>query len=1289
MLKRVDRFTGMLRGAQKLSADSTMHCDDPVCRSKASRPRPARQAFIAVAVFLFLGLSASIHAQNYNPNNYDTAKIIQEMRNPHSDLSLVVAHRGLHATLGAANGVPENSLKAIGDAAQAGIEIVEVDIKVTQDGVPILSHDTSWGREWCGLSPFPYGSHFDPFLPPGNTGNELANPAVNATSLANTRSLTGTTILRDSVSLVNNAGGTQGCVSVFSGVYPPTLQDVLDYITRNKIAVVLALDIKDDATAQICWRVIKANNDYRGNPYSQSVVFKMPGRVYNSAAEFQTAFGSDYASVLLWPFYGTADISPQTASIDDSYGTDEPSIAGFGSEANIIASILSIERSPIQLVGLEVNLKQPGGILTSVLAAAQARNTPAGAPSVGSFNPEAEYIDPSDASKTAQFFNAAGPNSAHCCYKLSDLFYNGAPNGQPSDTADDRGDLNFLIANGDNIITTDSAQGIASTLAGLGRRNISYLQGTVTGTGGGNRSIVGLRVMPIGDSITEGAYGTTGNGYRYPLQQDIQSMGQTIEFVGDRIDGTMTNPQNEGFSGQVISYIAGQAIPSATSWRPNVALIEAGTNDVNGNVDVPNAPSRLDSMISGLFTSAPDATILVAGIPPSSDGNFNTNLQAFNTSVQALVSTRQNAGQHIKYVSMSNLDPNADKANSLHPNDAGYKVMGDNFNGAIQDVMNRGWVTNAVVITRTVGGGGSPLVAKKPVGQIPGTGTMTALGNIASGIGADPKTSSVQFADVNGDGTADYLSIDVNGATTAYFSGGRKPDGTWNLFPLGSGLLNSGIGEPGANVRYADINGDGRADYLTINASGLTRAYFNGGIKADGTWNWIPAPYSNQVIAGGTGAPGSSIQFADINGDGFADYLSVSPSGVVTGYINGGANPDGSGWVWIPISGNIASGVGAPKGSKYMFADLNSDGWDDYIVIDGINGTVHAWLNGGRKADGTWNWVPLGQIAPGNGAPSKLNLPVLADLNGDGKADYLAINRGGSVAAWLNNGNDTSAVAGWLPIGAIANVSPNLRWADIDGDGLADYISVNLTTGAASAYLNGGRRADGSWIWYPQNQIAAGECGGIKTCYVEFGDINGDGKADYLVGDYTSGLTSAWLSGGPVSGGWIWNPQGTAQIGFTLAAGTVIQWVDLNNDGFADMVFVSPNGTSTALQNFGPSVGSWTSGARLASIGTISTGPSLANGYIDRFIDNNNDGRADLLAILTDGSVALTPNLGGAQNNWFSGPESVIAAGVGAPGSQIQFADINGDGKADYLVVPPSGQVTAWLNNGGTYKATY
>ncbi len=154
------------------------------------------------------------------------------------------------------------------------------------------------------------------------------------------------------------------------------------------------------------------------------------------------------------------------------------------------------------------------------------------------------------------------------------------------------------------------------------------------------------------------------------------------------------------------------------------------------------------------------------------------------------------------------------------------------------------------------------------------------------------------------------------------------------------GTIAAGTGAPGSEVRFADLTGDGRADYLVVNLA--VQAWLNGGQDAavpDG-WLWTPAG----TIAAGVGAPGSQIQFADLTGDGRADYLAVNPDGSVQAWLNGGqdaAAPDG--WLWTP-AGTIADGVGAP-GSQIQFADLTGSGRADYLNVNS-DGSVQAWLNG-------------------------------------------------------------------------------------------------------------------------------------------------------------------------------------------------------------------------------------------------------------------------------------------------------------------------------------------------------
>lgn len=55
-----------------------------------------------------------------------------------------------------------------------------------------------------------------------------------------------------------------------------------------------------------------------------------------------------------------------------------------------------------------------------------------------------------------------------------------------------------------------------------------------------------------------------------------------------------------------------------------------------------------------------------------------------------------------------------------------------------------------------------------------------------------------------------------------------------------------------------------------------------------------------------------------------------------------------------------------------------------------------------------------------------------------------------------------------------------------------------------------------------------------------------------------------------------------------------------------------------------------------------------------------------------------------APGGWLWLPQGTVATGVGAPGSQIQFAAVAGSGRDDYLQVKPDGSVAAWFNGGAS-----
>ncbi len=70
--------------------------------------------------------------------------IIRQLHNPKSTEVLVVAHRGDWRY------APENSVLSLEHAIQMGVDIVEIDLKKTKDGVLILLHDETLNRTTTG-----------------------------------------------------------------------------------------------------------------------------------------------------------------------------------------------------------------------------------------------------------------------------------------------------------------------------------------------------------------------------------------------------------------------------------------------------------------------------------------------------------------------------------------------------------------------------------------------------------------------------------------------------------------------------------------------------------------------------------------------------------------------------------------------------------------------------------------------------------------------------------------------------------------------------------------------------------------------------------------------------------------------------------------------------------------------------------------------------------------------------------------------------------------------------------
>jgi lysophospholipase L1-like esterase len=196
------------------------------------------------------------------------------------------------------------------------------------------------------------------------------------------------------------------------------------------------------------------------------------------------------------------------------------------------------------------------------------------------------------------------------------------------------------------------------------------------------------KILPLGDSITEGLASSHRGGYRVDLFQRALNANRRITFVGSKQSGpTMvggtTFPRNhEGYSGETIDQIAAR-IPAALSRSPDIILLMIGTNDMY-RMGAADAPRRLEALIGKILDANSHALLVVARIIPFPG---NANVEPYNAAIPAIVQRKAAAGEHIVLVDQFSGFPNSELADGVHPNDAGYRRMAGVWYSAITPLL--------------------------------------------------------------------------------------------------------------------------------------------------------------------------------------------------------------------------------------------------------------------------------------------------------------------------------------------------------------------------------------------------------------------------------------------------------------------------------------------------------------------------------------------------------------------------------------------------------------------------
>jgi hypothetical protein len=288
---------------------------------------------------------------------------------------------------------------------------------------------------------------------------------------------------------------------------------------------------------------------------------------------------------------------------------------------------------------------------------------------------------------------------------------------------------------------------------------------------------------------------------------------------------------------------------------------------------------------------------------------------------------------------------------------------------------------------------------------------------------------------------------------------------------------------PPGVVSGGDINGDGIADLISLSP----------GEAGKGTYTQYVTAADNQFKVGSRAVD--------------ADYLATQDSRMVTGDFDGDKLVDTAilrrttgGRTDINLLSHNAKQVrlvrttdAAFDATEWIAADLDNDGRDELVTLSTeATGTIR--IN--EFGDATANFGDLKTMTLPTATAWQAHL-VVADFNGDRKADILLVLPG-------KTGSDVFSVTGDLNTSVKAVLSTDLpfsatQWAagDTDHDGKAALLALADGVGANGSFYEYVPRPDGSFgVGSFADKAAFLQ---PASCRMVVGDFDGDKAADVLI----------------------------------------------------------------------------------------------------------------------------------------------------------------------------------------------
>lgn len=535
-----------------------------------------------------------------------------------------------------------------------------------------------------------------------------------------------------------------------------------------------------------------------------------------------------------------------------------------------------------------------------------------------------------------------------------------------------------------------------------------------------------------------------------------------------------------------------------------------------------------------------------------------------------------------------------------------------------------------------------------------------------------------QFVDIDGDGDFDLFVQERSDEVMFFENTGSaaRPAFVWRTDRFGD----LDIGEW---YRFVDMDGDGDHDLLGEAPYSHIRLYRNEGSSSRPDLRLLADTLRD---TGGTPifADRQNIaNAADIDCNGLMDLFLGRVDGTITRYEEAprrGAEPRFR-FVTDRFEGiEIVAQLGSLHGANAMdFADHDGDGDPDLFWGDFFEPGVLLLRNEGSCPRPNLRSEPRPLRTAGDTVilTSGYNVPALTDIDGDGDLDLFLGIIGGAF-----NPNRTAAdnvhfyertAAGYelrtrryvdgIDVGSESVVT----FGDVDGDGDPDMLVGNkldpatLRRGRLYVFENEGGPRDPRFRLADTLDLAAS-----YNYAPALADLDGDGLLDLLLGTWNDDVLFFRNEGSPARPEWVQDSTRTVRL--SRGSNTTPALADVDGDGDLDLFIGEASGTLNFFRNEGSAAE-----PDFTLVAEDYDGIDVGRRSHPSFIDFDGDGDLDLVVGREQGGAAYFRNDGDPATPRFVRDDTVWIPLL--PLASPVFVDLLGEGRADLVAGSLSGGV--------------